>query len=145
MRQHTLIRLALTNITKVLHEVANFIYLAGGTTALRRGTMERLYRDVHAGTQHVTSSPNVWQTCGARAARRGRGQALAVPRPRRPSLIAGETARPAQGVIERAGESDALPGDVERRAVVDGRADDRQAERHVDTAVEGQQLHRRCP
>jgi alkylation response protein AidB-like acyl-CoA dehydrogenase len=64
VRQHTMIRLALTNITKVLHEVASFVYLAGGTTALRRGTLQRLYRDVHAGTQHVTSSPNVWQTCG---------------------------------------------------------------------------------
>lgn len=64
VRQHTLVRLALTNITKVLHEVANFVYLAGGTTALRHGTLQRLYRDVHAGTQHVTSSPNVWQTCG---------------------------------------------------------------------------------
>ena len=64
VRQHTLIRVALTNITKVLHEVAEFVYLAGGTTALRHGTLQRLYRDVHAGTQHVTSSPNVWQTCG---------------------------------------------------------------------------------
>ena len=64
VRQHTLIRLALAHITKTLHEVANFVYLAGGTTALRRGTLQRLYRDVHAGTQHVTSSPTVWQTCG---------------------------------------------------------------------------------
>jgi alkylation response protein AidB-like acyl-CoA dehydrogenase len=64
VRQHTLVRLALANITKALHEVAGFVYLAGGTTALRRGTIQRLYRDVHAGTQHVTSSPAVWQTCG---------------------------------------------------------------------------------
>jgi indole-3-acetate monooxygenase len=64
VRQHTLIRLALAHITKTLHEVANFVYLAAGTTALRRGTLQRLYRDVHAGTQHVTSSPAVWQTCG---------------------------------------------------------------------------------
>jgi alkylation response protein AidB-like acyl-CoA dehydrogenase len=64
VRQHTLVRLALTNITKALHEVANFVYLAGGTTALRHGTIQRLFRDVHAGTQHVTSSPGVWQTCG---------------------------------------------------------------------------------
>lgn len=63
VRQHTLVRLALTHITRALHDVANFVYLAGGTTALRRGTLQRLYRDVHAGTQHVTSSPNVWQTC----------------------------------------------------------------------------------
>jgi indole-3-acetate monooxygenase len=63
VRQHTLIRLALAHITKTLHEVASFVYLSGGTTALRRGTIQRLYRDVHAGTQHVTSGPNVWQTC----------------------------------------------------------------------------------
>ena len=64
VRQHTLIRLALTNITSALHEVAEFVYLAGGTTALRAGALQRLYRDVHAGTQHVTSSPLVVQGCG---------------------------------------------------------------------------------
>ena len=64
VRQHTLVRVALTHITKTLHEIAEFVYLAGGTTALRDGTMQRLYRDVHAGTQHITSAPVVWQTCG---------------------------------------------------------------------------------
>ncbi|MGZ4764789.1 MAG: acyl-CoA dehydrogenase, partial [Ilumatobacteraceae bacterium] len=64
VRQHTLLRLALANITRELHEVASFVYLAAGTTALRRGTLQRLFRDVHAGTQHVTSGPAVWQTCG---------------------------------------------------------------------------------
>ncbi len=37
---------------------------SGGTTALRHGTIQRFYRDVHAGTQHVTSGPAIWQTCG---------------------------------------------------------------------------------
>jgi alkylation response protein AidB-like acyl-CoA dehydrogenase len=64
VRQHTLVRLALAHITKALHEVAEFVYLAGGTTALRHGTLQRFYRDVHAGTQHVTSGPAIWQTCG---------------------------------------------------------------------------------
>ena len=64
VRQHTLVRLALTNVTASLHDVANFVYLAGGTTAMRRGTIQRMLRDVHAGTQHVTSSPPVVQTCG---------------------------------------------------------------------------------
>lgn len=63
-RQHTLVRLALANVTKALGEVGNFVYLKGGTTALRRGTLQRLMRDVHAGTQHITSSPMVWQNCG---------------------------------------------------------------------------------
>jgi indole-3-acetate monooxygenase len=64
VRQHTLIRLALAHITKTLHEIAGFVYLSGGTTALRRGTIQRFYRDVHAGTQHVTSGPAIWQTLG---------------------------------------------------------------------------------
>jgi alkylation response protein AidB-like acyl-CoA dehydrogenase len=62
--QHTLIRLSLTNMTAALHEIGEFAYLAAGTTALRRGTLQRLVRDVHAGTQHVTSSPPVVQACG---------------------------------------------------------------------------------
>jgi alkylation response protein AidB-like acyl-CoA dehydrogenase len=64
VRQHTLVRLAMTNATNALAAVSDFVYLAGGTTALRRGTIQRLVRDVHAGTQHVTSSPAVWANCG---------------------------------------------------------------------------------
>jgi alkylation response protein AidB-like acyl-CoA dehydrogenase len=64
VRQHTLIRLALTHLTASLHDIANFVYLSAGTTSLRRGTLQRLLRDVHAGTQHVTSSPPVVQACG---------------------------------------------------------------------------------
>ena len=66
--QHTLIRLALTNSTRSLREIATFAYLAGGTTSLRAGTIQRLFRDVHAGTQHITSSPVVVQACGRQLA-----------------------------------------------------------------------------
>jgi alkylation response protein AidB-like acyl-CoA dehydrogenase len=64
LRQNTLIRLSLGQMTSVLLDTANAVYLAAGTTALRRGTIQRLVRDVHAGTQHVTSSPGMWQACG---------------------------------------------------------------------------------
>ena len=64
VRQDTLVRLALGHITKTLLDVANFVYLAGGTTALRSGPIERMVRDVHAGTQHVTSGPGMWRNCG---------------------------------------------------------------------------------
>ena len=37
VRQHTLIRLALTHLTASLHDIANFVYLSAGTTSLRRG------------------------------------------------------------------------------------------------------------
>ena len=63
-RQHTLMRLAMANVTWSSHEVAMFVYKAAATTALRAGTIQRLVRDMHAGTQHVTSSPPVYQAVG---------------------------------------------------------------------------------
>ena len=64
VRQHTLIRIALTNITWTCHEVTQFAYTAAGTIALRAGTMQRLFRDMHAGTQHITSAPPVIRNAG---------------------------------------------------------------------------------
>jgi alkylation response protein AidB-like acyl-CoA dehydrogenase len=64
VRQHTLIRGALTNSTWSVQEIATFVYLAAGTTALRDGALQRLFRDVHAGTQHITSSPPVIHAVG---------------------------------------------------------------------------------
>jgi alkylation response protein AidB-like acyl-CoA dehydrogenase len=64
VRQHTLMRLAMAHVTWSAHEVAAFAYKSVGTVALRRGTMQRLFRDMHAGTQHVTSSPPVFRAIG---------------------------------------------------------------------------------
>ncbi len=65
VRQDTLVRIALGNITNALADVANFVYLSGGTTALRKSSpIERIVRDVHAGTQHVTSGPGMWRAAG---------------------------------------------------------------------------------
>jgi hypothetical protein len=33
-------------------------------TSLREGTLQRLFRDVHTGAQHITVSPRVLQACG---------------------------------------------------------------------------------
>ena len=59
VRQHTLIRLAMAHVTWAAHEVATFVYKSAGTTALRAGTIQRLFRDMHAGTQHLVASPPV--------------------------------------------------------------------------------------
>ncbi|HEX7079543.1 MAG TPA: acyl-CoA dehydrogenase family protein [Gammaproteobacteria bacterium] len=64
VRQHTLIRLALAHSTWSSHHAAMFAYKAAGTAALRSGTLQRLFRDMHAGTQHITSSPPVYATIG---------------------------------------------------------------------------------
>jgi alkylation response protein AidB-like acyl-CoA dehydrogenase len=64
VRQHSLMRLAMANATWSAHEAALFAYKAGGTAALRASTLQRLFRDMHAGTQHVTSAPPVFQGVG---------------------------------------------------------------------------------
>ena len=65
VRQHTMMRLAMAHITWTSHDVAEFVYHSAGTMALRAGTIQRLFRDMHAGTQHVTSSPPVFRKTGA--------------------------------------------------------------------------------
>ena len=64
VRQHTLMRLAMAHVTWTSQEVAAFVYKSAGTTALRAGTIQRLFRDMHAGTQHVTSAPPVFRAIG---------------------------------------------------------------------------------
>ncbi len=64
MRQHTLVRLALSNATWSAQEVAAFVYKTAGTVALRAGALQRLFRDMHAGTQHITSAPGVIRATG---------------------------------------------------------------------------------
>ena len=63
-RQHTLIRLAMAHMNWSSHEVATFAYQSAGTMALRAGTLQRLYRDMNAGIQHIVCSPPVYQTLG---------------------------------------------------------------------------------
>jgi alkylation response protein AidB-like acyl-CoA dehydrogenase len=64
VRQNTLIRLALAHSTWSAHEATSFAYKAAGTAALRAGTIQHLFRDMHAGTQHITSSPPVYAAIG---------------------------------------------------------------------------------
>jgi alkylation response protein AidB-like acyl-CoA dehydrogenase len=64
VRQHTMIRLALANMTWSAQEVVGFVYKTAGTVALRAGILQRLFRDMHAGTQHITSAPGVIRATG---------------------------------------------------------------------------------
>ncbi len=65
VRQQTLARLALVNATFSVHEVAQFAYLAGGTAPLKNGTViQKLFRDMHAGTQHISSGPVMRRNTG---------------------------------------------------------------------------------
>jgi alkylation response protein AidB-like acyl-CoA dehydrogenase len=64
VRQHSLMRLAMAHVTWSSQEVAAFVYKSAGTAALRAGTIQRLFRDMHAGTQHITSAPPVFRAIG---------------------------------------------------------------------------------
>ena len=64
VRQHTMMRLAMANITWSCKDVADFVYRSAGTIALRAGTIQRLFRDMNAGTQHITSAPPVFRNAG---------------------------------------------------------------------------------
>lgn len=64
LRLETLNRVALNNATWSTHAIAEFVYRSGGTGALRSGTIQRLFRDVHGGTQHISSSPMIMQSAG---------------------------------------------------------------------------------
>jgi alkylation response protein AidB-like acyl-CoA dehydrogenase len=74
VRQHTLIRLGIAHVTWAAHEVATFVYKAAGTTGLRAGTIQRLFRDMHAGTQHIVASPPVFRALGRELAGLAEGQ-----------------------------------------------------------------------
>jgi len=74
VRQHTLIRSAMTQVTAASHDVSRFVYQSAGTAGLRSGTIQRLFRDMHAGTQHVIASPPVYQAIGRELAGLAEGQ-----------------------------------------------------------------------
>lgn len=64
VEQETLTRLMLNNTTSAVHAVGQDVYRWAATAALRDGDLQRFFRDLHAGTQHVTSGPVVLQNCG---------------------------------------------------------------------------------
>jgi alkylation response protein AidB-like acyl-CoA dehydrogenase len=74
VRQHSLIRLAMNQITSASHDAATFAYKSAGTTGLRAGVIQRLFRDMHAGTQHVVVSPPVLRALGRELAGLAPGQ-----------------------------------------------------------------------
>jgi alkylation response protein AidB-like acyl-CoA dehydrogenase len=74
IRQHTLIRLGIPQMNWAAHEVAAFVYKSAGTTGLRAGTIQRLFRDMNAGTQHVVASPPVYRAIGRELAGLALGQ-----------------------------------------------------------------------
>lgn len=68
VEQESLARLSLNHLTWTAQHVAQIAYKWGATTALRRGAMQRFFRDINAGTQHITSGPLTLHGAGAQLA-----------------------------------------------------------------------------
>jgi hypothetical protein len=66
--QNTLIRLGTIQVPRAAHEVSRFVYAASGTDGLREGVIQRYFRDMHAGTQHIIPSAPILQTVGRKLA-----------------------------------------------------------------------------
>lgn len=73
-RQNTLLRLALNNATWSAFRVGQFVYVASGSEGMRPGPVQRFYRDLHGGTQHIMSGPSVLRHAGRELARLADGQ-----------------------------------------------------------------------
>jgi len=67
-------RLALHHATWTVQDVCMWVYIASGTTGLRSGTIQRFFRDINAGTQHMTSAPPARQAVGRKLAGLAQGK-----------------------------------------------------------------------
>jgi len=68
VEQNTLIRLGTIHVTRAAQEVSRFVYASSGTTGLRESAIQRYFRDMHAGTQHIIPGAVVQATVGRKLA-----------------------------------------------------------------------------
>ena len=64
LEQIALVRLAMRHIHDVISENATFAHRVSRGISLRASTLQRCYRDVHGGTQHILLSDEIAQDCG---------------------------------------------------------------------------------
>ena len=64
LEQIALIRLGMRYLHEVVSEVCTFAHRASGGVSLRPSVLQRCYRDIHAGTQHILLSDQILQECG---------------------------------------------------------------------------------
>lgn len=62
--QETMTRLAASLSTRTVLEIAQLVHRFAGAHVVRNGTLQRLFRDAHAGTQHRATGHVVAQECG---------------------------------------------------------------------------------
>jgi alkylation response protein AidB-like acyl-CoA dehydrogenase len=64
LQQMTMIKLALRHIHDVVSDVGTFAHRAARGASLHNTPMQRFYRDIHAGTQHILMADQMIEECG---------------------------------------------------------------------------------
>lgn len=64
LEQMTMVKLALRHIHDVISEVGTFAHRAARGASLHNTPMQRFYRDIHAGTQHILLADQIVEECG---------------------------------------------------------------------------------
>ncbi|WP_315833238.1 acyl-CoA dehydrogenase family protein [Bradyrhizobium prioriisuperbiae] len=62
--QMTMIKLSLRHIHDVISDVGTFAHRAARGASLHNTPMQRFYRDIHAGTQHILMADQIVEECG---------------------------------------------------------------------------------
>jgi alkylation response protein AidB-like acyl-CoA dehydrogenase len=58
------VKLAMRHVHDVISDVGTFAHRAARGASLHDGVMQRFYRDIHSGTQHILMADEVVQECG---------------------------------------------------------------------------------
>ncbi len=64
LAQMTMIKLSLRHIHDVLSDVSTFAHRAARGASLHNTPMQRFYRDIHSGTQHILMADQIVEECG---------------------------------------------------------------------------------
>lgn len=64
LEQIALVRLAMRFIHDMISEVSTFAHRASRGVGIRPGLLQRAYRDIHTGTQHILLADEISQECG---------------------------------------------------------------------------------
>jgi alkylation response protein AidB-like acyl-CoA dehydrogenase len=64
LEQLTMVKLGMRYLHDVLSEVSTFAHISSRGASLRSSTLQRCYRDIHAGTQHILMADEIVQECG---------------------------------------------------------------------------------
>lgn len=62
--QMTMVKLTLRHVHDVVSETATFAHRAARGASLHNTVMQRCYRDIHAGTQHILMADQIVEECG---------------------------------------------------------------------------------